>query len=105
MGSNHQGIPSQIRSPDLALCALVTTDDEGPTARCSRSQGGPTLPGHILYGRRIQIPSSVQVRHELRAFIAEENVRELCAEADGLPVRATWTEIEARRGVLKDALV
>lgn len=55
------------------------------------------MPSHIRYGRRIPIPSTVQLRHELKAFIAEENVRELCAEADGLPLRATWKEIEVRR--------
>jgi hypothetical protein len=59
---------------------------------------------YIRYGKRVSTPSSVQLKHELRAFIAEENVRELCAEADGLPLRATWKEIEARRSLLSSAL-
>jgi hypothetical protein len=58
------------------------------------------MPSYIRYGRRLQIPSTTQLRHELKAFVAEENVRELCAEADGLPLRATWVEIEARRRAL-----
>jgi hypothetical protein len=62
--------------------------------------GASKMPSHIRYGRRIQIPSSVQLRHELKAFIAQENVRELCAEAEGLPLRATWKEIEAQRRAL-----
>jgi hypothetical protein len=49
------------------------------------------------FGRRIPVPSSVQVRHELRSFIAEDNVRELCAEAEGIKSSATWDEICAHR--------
>ncbi len=55
---------------------------------------------YFRYGRRIQNPSTVQLRHELRVFIAEENVRELCAEADGLPLSAPWKDIEDRRQAL-----
>jgi len=58
---------------------------------------------YTRHGRRLSAPSSVQLKHELRAFIAEENVRELCAEADGLPLRATWREIEARRSLVSSA--
>ena len=58
---------------------------------------------YIRYGRRIQIPSTVQLRHELRAFIAEENVRELCAEADSLPLSAPWKDIEDRRRALSSS--
>lgn len=55
---------------------------------------------YIRYGRRVQIPSTVQVKHELRVFIAEENVRELCAEAEGLPPSASWNDLESRRRAL-----
>ena len=58
---------------------------------------------YIRYGRKLSTPSSVQLKHQLRAFIAEENVRELCAQADGLPLRATWKEIEAHRSFLSSA--
>ena len=51
----------------------------------------------IRFGRRIPVPSSIQVRHELRSFIAEDNVRQLCAEAERLSSSATWDEICARR--------
>ena len=49
------------------------------------------------FGRRIPVPSNVQVRHELRSFIAENNVRELCAEAEGMTSSATWDEICVHR--------
>jgi hypothetical protein len=51
----------------------------------------------IRFGRRIPIPPSVQVKHELRAFCAEEDVREECATAVGLFAGATWDEIYAHR--------
>lgn len=53
----------------------------------------------IRFGRRIPVPSSIQVRHELRSFIAEDNVRELCAEAEGMTSSATWDEICAHRAI------
>jgi hypothetical protein len=62
------------------------------------------MPSYIRYGRRIQIPSTVQVKHELRVFIAEEKVRELCAEADGLPLSAPWKDIEDRRRALSSSV-
>jgi hypothetical protein len=51
----------------------------------------------IRFGSRIRIPSSIEIRHELRAMAAEWNVRELCAEAEGLPVTTSWIELEAHR--------
>ncbi|HJW42235.1 MAG TPA: hypothetical protein VJ476_13550 [Rhizomicrobium sp.] len=57
----------------------------------------------VYYGKRLKVPSMVQVRHELRAFIAEYNVREFCAEADGLAPNATWKEIEAHRATVSSA--
>lgn len=51
----------------------------------------------IRFGRRVPVPSSIQVRNELRSFIAEDNVRELCAEAEGMLSSAGWDEICARR--------
>ncbi|HTK78820.1 MAG TPA: hypothetical protein VL286_00125 [Rhizomicrobium sp.] len=61
------------------------------------------MPSYIRYGRRIQIPSTVQVKHELRMFIAEENVRELCAEAEAMPLSAPWKDIEERRRALSSS--
>jgi hypothetical protein len=58
------------------------------------------MPSYIRYGRRIQIPSTVQVKHELRVFIAEESLRELCAEAEANPLSAPWKDIEERRRTL-----
>jgi hypothetical protein len=49
------------------------------------------------FGRRHAVPSSVQVRHELRQFSAQEDARERCALAVGLPPRASWEAILLRR--------
>jgi hypothetical protein len=51
----------------------------------------------VRFGMRVPIPSTVQILRELRVFSAEQNVRELCAEADNLPASASWEEISARR--------
>lgn len=39
----------------------------------------------VRFGRRIAISSTAQIRHEFRRSCAEKNIRELCAEAEGLP--------------------
>ena len=52
------------------------------------------------FGRSFPVPSSLQVIHELRALITEENARERCAEEDGLPAGATWETIIERRQTL-----
>ena len=51
----------------------------------------------VRFGRKIPIPSTLQVSRELRLFCAEENTRSLCAEAEGLPPGASWDEIGAHR--------
>jgi hypothetical protein len=58
----------------------------------------------VRFGRKIPIPSSLQIRRELREFIAEDNVRELCAEGEGLAMSATWEEICAHRAGVAAAL-
>lgn len=51
----------------------------------------------IRFGRRVAIPSTVQIRHELRAICAAEDVREECAQALGLSKQTSWDEIYAER--------
>lgn len=49
------------------------------------------------FGRRLAIPSTHEIRHELRAFCAAEDVREECAAGEGLKSGATWSDIYAHR--------
>lgn len=51
----------------------------------------------IRFGSRIAIPSSAEVRHELRHFCAEEDVREECAAKEGLSPDTGWEDIYAHR--------
>jgi len=51
---------------------------------------------YVRFGRRIPIPSTLQISHELRALYFAD-VRERCAELDGLPTDASWDEIVQRR--------
>jgi hypothetical protein len=51
----------------------------------------------VRFGRRLPIPSMTEIRHELRAFSAEEDIRSECAHAEGLTDRASWDEIYAQR--------
>lgn len=51
----------------------------------------------VQYGRRWPIPSTVQIKHELRAFSAEEDIRVECAIKEGLPASASWDEIYTHR--------
>jgi hypothetical protein len=52
------------------------------------------------FGRRLAVPSSLQILHELRALLADEHARERCAELDGLPRTASWEDIVDRRNAL-----
>ncbi len=51
----------------------------------------------IRFGRRLPIPSTVEIRHELRAFSAQEDIREESAASEGLAEAASWDEIYAHR--------
>lgn len=57
----------------------------------------------IRFGRRIPIPSTIQLRHELRLLCAEENVRERCAKDEGLSASASWENIYGHRDEVIDA--
>src|SRR5208283_2152567 len=62
-----------------------------------RLKKGFVMKAFVRFGRRVPLPSTIQILHELRMFFAEENVRELCAEAEGLPTAASWDAIGAHR--------
>jgi len=49
------------------------------------------------FGRRIALPSTVQILHELRVMGAQEEGRKRYALADGLAETASWEDIGAHR--------
>jgi hypothetical protein len=51
---------------------------------------------YVRFGRRIAIPSTAQIRHEIRV-IGERRERERCAVAEGLSPAASWDDIIAHR--------
>jgi hypothetical protein len=61
------------------------------------------MAGFNRFGRRVSVPSSLQIRMELRALVADERTRELCAELDRLPDSATWQDIIDNRQRLATA--
>ena len=83
----------------------------GPLASCSAGpfglrnarhcapffRKGINVAGFTRFGRRIFVPSSLQIRTELRALVADENARERCAEFEGLRDNASWQEIVEHR--------
>lgn len=54
----------------------------------------------IRFGKRIPLLPSVQIRHELRMFCAQEDIRERCAEAEGMPIDSSWEQICEHRALL-----
>ena len=57
----------------------------------------------VRFGRRLPIPSMTEIRHELRAFSAAEDIRSECAQSEGLSALASWDEIYAQRIAKADA--
>jgi hypothetical protein len=53
------------------------------------------------FGRRLPLPSTAQILHELKALGAQEAARERYALSDGLPITATWLEIGLHRAQLE----
>jgi hypothetical protein len=48
------------------------------------------------FGRRMAIPSILQIAHELRGF-SQDDARMRCAAEEGMPMTASWDEIVAHR--------
>jgi hypothetical protein len=61
------------------------------------------MAGFNRFGKRISVPSSLQIRAELRALVIDERARDFCAELDGLPASATWQDIIENRQRLATA--
>ncbi len=58
------------------------------------------MAANFRFGRRIPLPSTVQILHELKVLSAQEaqeEGRKRYALADGLPETASWDEIGAHR--------
>jgi len=51
---------------------------------------------YVRFGRRIAIPSTAQIRHEIRVF-GEQRERERIAALDRLAPAASWNDIVAHR--------
>ena len=52
---------------------------------------------YIRFGRRIPLPSTVQILHDLKVLFVQEEGRKRYVLADGLPETASWDEIGAHR--------
>jgi hypothetical protein len=51
----------------------------------------------LRFGRRIPIPSTVQILHDYRVFAEDCAMRERCAVEDGLPAGTSWADIASHR--------
>ena len=51
----------------------------------------------VRFGRRLAIPSTVQIIHDYKVFAEEREVRERCAAEEGLSLDASWTDIVVLR--------
>lgn len=51
----------------------------------------------LRFGRRIPIPSTVQILHGYRVFAEDRVVRERCAVEDGPAATASWADIALHR--------
>lgn len=47
----------------------------------------------LRFGRRVPLPSTAQITHDLKLFCAQEDARKAHAIADGLPENSTWEDI------------
>ena len=59
----------------------------------------------MRFGRRIAIPSTVQILHDYKVFAEEREVRERCAAEEGLSLDASWEDIVVLRVERKAAAV
>jgi hypothetical protein len=55
------------------------------------------------FGRRIAVPSTVTILHDYRVFAEDREMRERCAEEDGLTLAASWADIAVHRAAHREA--
>lgn len=84
----------------LLLYSDVSISFASQSAEKDLHHRGPTLKQTVRFGRRLALPSTVEIFHEMRVLLEDENLRQLCAEADGLPLKSSWDEICSRRSTL-----
>jgi hypothetical protein len=51
----------------------------------------------LRFGRRMPVPSTLQIKHELRILSAEDDLRVRCAAEEGLPIAVSWEDIVVHR--------
>lgn len=58
--------------------------------------------GQLRFGRRIPLPSTVQIIHDLKRMAADDEARTKCAREDGLADSTSWEAIGLHRAAAEE---